>query len=275
MLLISRWSWQPHVLAIAATVLLHAALIGGLLAQQFDNPPPAPKVRSIQMRFVSIPAVVERPPAVKTEPPQLPIVQTAQKAPQPEKKAAQAKPEAKPQTKAVPESKAVPVLADKPVLADTSQAISKSTSAHKPVADTSASSTLAESGANKKSTATESKLDTPETLKQAEATAKVQAVATAEPAFDVKNFQPVSKQVPDYPARAMDQGLQGDCTVSYSVNAQGRVENPQAEADCHPLFVRPALNAAKNFQYQPRMVNGQAVVVQKVRNTFQFRINGH
>lgn len=97
--------------------------------------------------------------------------------------------------------------------------------------------------------------------------AQVEAAAAAG-----REFLPIAKQAPDYPQRALDKGLEGQCTVHYRVNEQGRVENPEAEADCHPLFIRPSLNAAKRFRYQPRVVDGHAVAVPNVRNTFTYRI---
>ncbi len=60
--------------------------------------------------------------------------------------------------------------------------------------------------------------------------------------------------------------------MSYSVNPQGRIENPKALDDCHPLFIRPSLTAAKSFRYQPRIVDGRAVTVPEVKNTFHYRI---
>ncbi len=87
-----------------------------------------------------------------------------------------------------------------------------------------------------------------------------------------REFLPIAKQAPAYPQRALDKGLEGQCTVRYRVNEQGRVENPEAEPDCHPLFVRPSLNAAKSFRYQPRVIDGRAVAVESVRNTFTYRI---
>lgn len=87
-----------------------------------------------------------------------------------------------------------------------------------------------------------------------------------------RQYLPIAKQAPDYPQRALDKGIQGECTVSYRVNAQGRVEDPQVVGDCHPLFIRPSLNAAKSFRYQPRVVDGQAVAVPNVKNTFSYRI---
>lgn len=87
-----------------------------------------------------------------------------------------------------------------------------------------------------------------------------------------RQYLPISKDAPDYPERALDKGIEGDCTVSYRVNPQGRVEDPQVVGDCHPLFIRPSLNAAKGFRYQPRLVDGRAVSVEGVRNTFHYRI---
>ncbi len=92
------------------------------------------------------------------------------------------------------------------------------------------------------------------------------------PAFDSRQYQPLSKEAPDYPERALDKNLEGDCTLEYSVNTQGRVENPKVLDGCHPLFMRPSLAAANTFRYQPRMVDGKPVAVPSVRNTFHYRI---
>nr|WP_228278755.1 MULTISPECIES: energy transducer TonB [Acinetobacter] len=92
------------------------------------------------------------------------------------------------------------------------------------------------------------------------------------PVFDEKNYKPISKVKPDYPMRALENELEGNCTVEYSVNTQGQVVNPKALSDCDPIFVRPSLNAARQFKYQPRIVNGQAVEVAKIKNTFEYRI---
>ncbi|WP_112195750.1 energy transducer TonB [Pseudomonas sp. LG1E9] len=94
----------------------------------------------------------------------------------------------------------------------------------------------------------------------------------AAPAFDSRQYQPLSKEAPDYPERALDKNIEGDCTLEYSVNTQGRVENPRVLDGCHPLFMRPSLTAANTFRYQPRIVDGKAVAVPAVRNTFHYRI---
>ena len=111
-------------------------------------------------------------------------------------------------------------------------------------------------------------------LSQARAAAeKAQApVPAPAPAFDSRQYQPLSKAAPDYPERALDKNIEGDCSVEYTVNTQGHVENPKVLEGCHPLFIRPSLAAANTFRYQPRIVDGKAVAVPAVRNTFHYRI---
>lgn len=91
-------------------------------------------------------------------------------------------------------------------------------------------------------------------------------------AADSRQYLPLSKEAPDYPQRALDKNIEGDCTVEYTVNPQGKIENPKVLDGCHPLFMRPSLAAANTFRYQPRIVDGHAVAVPAVRNTFHYRI---
>ena len=92
-------------------------------------------------------------------------------------------------------------------------------------------------------------------------------------AADNSQYQPLSKEAPDYPERALDKGIEGDCTVVYDVSPQGRVVNPQVQGACHPLFMRPSVAAAETFRYQPRIVDGKPVTVSGVNNTFHYRIS--
>ncbi|PMU08359.1 MULTISPECIES: energy transducer TonB [unclassified Pseudomonas] len=94
----------------------------------------------------------------------------------------------------------------------------------------------------------------------------------AQKAADSRQYLPLSKEAPDYPQRALDKNIEGDCSVEYTVNPQGKVESPRVLEGCHPLFIRPSLAAANTFRYQPRIVDGQAVPVPAVRNTFHYRI---
>ena len=109
---------------------------------------------------------------------------------------------------------------------------------------------------------------------QARALADADAARRTAEAAAIAQYQPISKQPPAYPRRALDRQLEGDCTVVYTVTSNGRVSNPQVvEGACDDLlFERPSLAAAKAFRYQPRVINGQAVAVPEVRNTFRYRI---
>lgn len=112
--------------------------------------------------------------------------------------------------------------------------------------------------------------------RQAEATARAEAAERARQAAAAeaasRQYLPIAKKPPVYPQRALDAGLQGACTVSYTVDVQGRVRSPKVVGDCHPLFIRPSLIAAQSFRYQPRIVDGRAVEVPNVQNTFHYRI---
>ncbi|MDI6934577.1 TonB family protein [Serratia sp. Se-PFBMAAmG] len=98
------------------------------------------------------------------------------------------------------------------------------------------------------------------------------ARARAEADAASRQYLPIAKEAPDYPQRALDRRIEGECTVVYTVDATGRVNDPQVVGNCHPLFIKPSLAAAKRFRYQPRVVNGQAVAVANVKNTFTYRI---
>jgi len=126
-------------------------------------------------------------------------------------------------------------------------------------------------------------VETPEkisTLKSSENIAESKAkpstdlasAPSSEKNFDVSQYVPVSKEAPSYPQRALDKGIQGACTVQYTVNTQGLVENAEALSDCHPFFIKPSLEATKSFRYTPRMIDGKPVKVSNIKNTFQYRI---
>ena len=123
----------------------------------------------------------------------------------------------------------------------------------------------------------------PETLPQPQQ--KVAETAAAEPAppafvpeqvaaSDLQSsYRPLSKAPPDYPRRALMRDVEGDCTVTYTVNKAGKVEElAVVKGDCHPLFEKPSLAAARQFRYSPHKIDGKAVAVTGVRNTFHYKL---
>ena len=114
---------------------------------------------------------------------------------------------------------------------------------------------------------------------------KVAETAAAEPAppafvpeqvaaSDLQSsYRPLSKAPPDYPRRALMRDVEGDCTVTYTVNKAGKVEElAVVKGDCHPLFEKPSLAAARQFRYSPHKIDGKAVAVTGVRNTFHYKL---
>ncbi len=87
-----------------------------------------------------------------------------------------------------------------------------------------------------------------------------------------EQYLPLDKTAPKYPKGALRKDLEGDCTVQYDVDTNGRVLSPKVIGDCHPLFKRPSLAAAKQFRYKPRIIDGKTVIVKNVKNTFEYRI---
>ena len=53
----------------------------------------------------------------------------------------------------------------------------------------------------------------------------------------------------------------------------GKVEElAVVKGDCHPLFEKPSLAAARQFRYSPHKIDGKAVAVTGVRNTFHYKL---
>lgn len=77
---------------------------------------------------------------------------------------------------------------------------------------------------------------------------------------------------PIYPPQAEQRGLEGWCTVQYTVSRSGTVIDPAiVENQCsHSLFQHASLNAALKFRYKPRIIDGIAVDVPGVTKKFNY-----
>ncbi|MEE4127125.1 energy transducer TonB [Pseudomonas viridiflava] len=99
------------------------------------------------------------------------------------------------------------------------------------------------------------------------------------PATDVaatagKQYLPLTKAAPDYPASALENELEGDCTVEYDLMPDGtttaaRLVKGQCDAS---HFGAASLKAAADFRYSPQVADGHPVKVIGVRNTFLYRL---
>lgn len=249
---VSGMRFRDQGLALLVTAILHIGVIGWLCSVEMQETLIESPPKTIQLQFIQIP-----PPIKETPQPKVPTSII-------EKKVSD-KPVQKKQVEQPSQIK--PKIPQKVVNSRSEKSV--------PVAAKQAQQFTME----KKSTIVETEKMADSQPKQEPITQTSTVKPTTEPkvqtsqeSFDVKNYQPVSKKAPAYPEQALDRKLEGDCTVVYGVNEKGKVENPQAQEDCHPMFVRPSIQAALNFKYQPRLVDGKPTSVPNVKNTFQYRI---
>ena len=70
---------------------------------------------------------------------------------------------------------------------------------------------------------------------------------------------PLFQAPPAYPAEMRQRKTQGQVTVLFVVDAMGRVQLPKIEASSHPAFEKPALDAIRQWRFEPGMRGGQKV----------------
>lgn len=250
----SAHSYRNAAAAVAA-LTLHALVLLGLLGQWQSSPAQAPEVRTLTTQLISL-----APPAAPMPPPPEPVVVAPPEPPKPV-----VTPPVEPAVQ--PPKLEQAALARQRVAerereqqqeqqrqAQEQQRLDQQRRAAEQLAEQ-----LAEQQAQQR--LAEQQAQAAERARQADAAAAAS-----------RQYLPIAKEAPDYPERALDKGIEGDCSVTYTVTPQGRVADPQVAGECHPLFVRPSLAAAKTFRYQPRIVAGQAVAVVGVKNTFHYRI---
>lgn len=94
------------------------------------------------------------------------------------------------------------------------------------------------------------------------------------PAGAGKQYVPLVKTAPDYPTAALENELEGDCTVEYDLLPNGTTTAPRlVKGLCDAShFGTASLKAAAGFRYSPQEADGHPVKVIGVRNTFRYRL---
>ena len=93
-----------------------------------------------------------------------------------------------------------------------------------------------------------------------------QAVATS--SLD-QGARAIAQVSPKYPADLKKQGIAGLVKVQVVVDARGRVQDARVTQGAHPLLDRAALDAVRQWRFQPA-VRGGKPVAQKVMVPFRF-----
>lgn len=247
-------NWRGHASAAGIAVALHVALAAALLGHDYRPQLPVPVVPVITTQLISVPLPVPVEPEVAAP---------AAPAPPPE-----------PQVVSTP----VPVVPSEADLAFKRER-QREAEVRKQERVAEQQRRREEVRQRQEQERVRQEQDRLEQERVAREAAEAQRAAAQRRAADDRaraaasqQYLPISKKAPDYPQRALDKGVQGDCTVSYTVDVQGRVRDPQILEGCHPWFAQPSLQAARSFRYQPRLVDGRAVEVPGVKNTFHYSI---
>ena len=90
-----------------------------------------------------------------------------------------------------------------------------------------------------------------------------------------QEYAPLEKKAPIYPYVMQFNGIEGYCIVQYTVTELGKVKDAFPET-CSPigLFEGVSVESAKEFIYQPRIVDGVPQSVSGVQKKFTFDLTG-
>src|SRR5208337_2825092 len=77
---------------------------------------------------------------------------------------------------------------------------------------------------------------------------------------NVQQAKLVSQPRPVYPPLAKQAGISGTVTLKVLIGKDGHIENLSVVRG-HPLLVQAALDAVRQWEYQPTLFNGEPVAV--------------
>lgn len=89
---------------------------------------------------------------------------------------------------------------------------------------------------------------------------------------DNQEYSPLLKVSPRYPLRAARSGWEGYVIVEFTVDETGRTRDAYVIESTSSVFEDSALEAVSQFRYIPRIVDGERVPVQDVRNKLTFEL---
>jgi protein TonB len=91
--------------------------------------------------------------------------------------------------------------------------------------------------------------------------------------FDVSDLDrgasPIFQAAPQYPMELRKQRVEGTVYVTFVVDTAGKVQSPRVERSPHPGFERPALDAVRQWRFEPA-VRGGSKVASRMRVPIRF-----
>jgi TonB family protein len=96
---------------------------------------------------------------------------------------------------------------------------------------------------------------------------------TLYPSGFADDYFPLLKVAPRYPMTALERQLDGHIVVEFTVTEQGTVRDVSVIESTNAVFNDVAVEAAEQFKYMPRIVDGKPVPVPNVQNRISFRVD--
>lgn len=93
-------------------------------------------------------------------------------------------------------------------------------------------------------------------------------------------YLPIVKVPPEYPTTALARGIEGYCTVVYTVTETGTTRDVEPvpgecvtkDGQSTTVFDRASVSAASKFKYKPKVVDGKPIEVNGVKNRFTYEM---
>lgn len=98
----------------------------------------------------------------------------------------------------------------------------------------------------------------------------------AEDAFSIEEIdqrpRAMFQTAPVYPAELRAKKVEGVVSLIFVVDPSGKVQTPRVEKSTHPAFEKPALEAVRQWKYEPAVKGGQRVSC-RIRQSIRFQPN--
>lgn len=86
---------------------------------------------------------------------------------------------------------------------------------------------------------------------------------------------PLVRVPPQYPATALQRGIEGRVLIEFNVGRNGAVNNPRIIAsEPERVFDKAAIKAVEQWRYEPKIENGKPKVQQGLRIVIPFQLGG-
>lgn len=92
--------------------------------------------------------------------------------------------------------------------------------------------------------------------------------------LSTKTHRTIKQVAPTYPDSMLHEGVSGFVDIIYTIDKSGITRDHVVQYSGSKSFEKAAINALRQFQYDPMIVDGKPVAVTGVKNRFHFSIEG-